>query len=89
MMVRTQISLDPTLQRRAREHASHLGVSLAEYVRQLVVRDLGAPKKQADVSRIFELGSFGGSSVARDKDAMIAEAFEQERARSRRRAPLK
>jgi len=50
-------------------------VSLAEYVRRLVTRDLGGSRPAADPSLVFNLGSSGGSNVARDKDAMIAEAF--------------
>lgn len=75
MMVRTQITLESELQRKARGRASELGVSLAEYVRRLVARDLARPEKKADVSTIFDLGSSGGSNIAANKDAMIAEAF--------------
>jgi hypothetical protein len=54
-----------------------LGVSLAEYFRRLVKRDLVTPAKKADVSCIFDLGqSAAGSHIAKDKDRMIAEAFE-------------
>jgi len=41
MTSRNQITLDPELQRRARKRASDLGISLAEYFRRLVARDLG------------------------------------------------
>jgi hypothetical protein len=76
MMARTQITLDPELQRKARRRASDLGISLAEYLRQLVARDLETrQKKPVDVSVIFDLGSSGGSDIARNKDAMIGEAF--------------
>jgi hypothetical protein len=75
MMARTQITLDPELQKRARKRAGDLGVSLAEYVRRLVSRDLGATQKRGDPRSIFDLGSSGGSDIARNKDSMIAEAF--------------
>lgn len=75
MMVRTQITLESELQRQARKRASELGVSLAEYVRRLVERDLVRPEQKADISCIFDLGSSGGSDIARNKDAMIAEAY--------------
>lgn len=75
MMSRTQISLDSEAHRRARKRADDLGVSLAEYVRRLVDRDLGASRKMSRPSAVFDLGSSGGSNVARNKDAMIAEAF--------------
>jgi hypothetical protein len=75
MMVRTQITLESELQKRARKRASEIGVSFAEYVRQIVERDLARPGKKTDVSRIFNLGTSGGSNIAKDKHAMIAEAF--------------
>lgn len=84
MMARTQISLDPELHRRARERAADLGISLAEYVRGLLVRDLTAPGAPADPSVIFDLGDPGGSHVARYKDEYVGEAFEAEHARERR-----
>jgi hypothetical protein len=84
MMVRTQITLESELQRRARQRAGEIGVSMAEYVRQLVARDLSRPETRADVSRIFDLGSSGGSNIAAHKDSMVAEAFESLRGRVRR-----
>lgn len=75
MMARTQITLDPEIQRRARQRANDLGVSLAEYVRRLVARDLGGAPPSADPARIFDLGSSARSDIANNKDAMIAEAF--------------
>jgi len=84
MMVRTQITLESELQRRARQRAGEIGVSMAEYVRQLVTRDLARPAVRADVSSIFDLGSSGRSNIALEKDTMIAEAFGSRRARARR-----
>ena len=75
MMARTQITLQPEMQRRARRRASDLGMSLAEYVRKLVARDLGGTHTAADPSLVFDLGHSGGSDVARNKHAMIAEAI--------------
>ena len=74
MMSRTQVKLDQDTQRRARRRASDLGVSLAEYFRRLVARDLTGTQKTADVERVFDLGSSGGSDVAREKDAIVGEA---------------
>lgn len=85
MMSRTQITLPPEVQRRARQRASDLGVSLAEYLRRLVARDLGSPQRTADAASVFDLGSSSGSDVARDKDSMIAEAFAAAHQKSRRR----
>jgi len=76
MMARTQITLEPETHRRARRRASDLGVSLAEYLRRLVRKDLGGrEEKQADVSCLFDLGQSSGSNVAKNKDRMIAEAI--------------
>ena len=85
MMSRTQITLDPEIQRRARKRASDLGVSLAEYMRRLVARDLGSKASQQNPSLLFDLGSSGGSNIAKDKDAMIAAAFGATRKSLRRR----
>jgi len=84
MMARTQITLESQTHRRARQRASELGVSLAEYMRRLVARDLGAPQVKADVKQVFDLGRGPGSDVARNKDAMIAEAFSSTLRRPRR-----
>ncbi len=60
---------------KARQRAGALRISLAEYVRQLIARDLGADAGGNDVGAVFDLGGSGGSDVARNKDAMIAEAL--------------
>jgi len=88
MMTRTQIALDTESHRRARERAADLGVSLAEYVRRLVERDLGEPEQSVDPSAFLSLGSSGGSNVARHKDEYIAQAIEDDvlPGRPRRRA---
>lgn len=83
-MVRTQITLETELQRRARERAGQVGISLAEYVRRLVARDLARPETKVNVSSIFDLGASGGSNIAVNKDSMIAEAFGSLRSRARR-----
>jgi hypothetical protein len=76
MVQRTQITLDPRQHRRARERAAELGVSLAEYVRGLVRRDLGEDEPASDVSAIIALGDSGASDVARHKDDYIGEAVD-------------
>jgi hypothetical protein len=86
MMSRTQISLDPELQQRARRRAARLGVSFAEYVRRVVARDLEDRRRPAgDPSLVFALGASRGADVARDKDTMIAEAVAAGRGERRRR----
>jgi hypothetical protein len=72
MMVRTQITLEPETQRRARQRASDLGLPLAEYVRRLVARDLGGLPPAANPETVFDLGASGGSNVAVTKQAMLA-----------------
>jgi hypothetical protein len=76
MMVRTQIKLEAEMQRRARTRANELGVSLGEYFRRLVARDLTRPKAAIKLDRIFDLGNSGGSDIAKDKDSMIAESLD-------------
>ena len=76
MMTRTQILLSTETHRRARVRSSELGVSLSEYIRRLLEKDLEAPTAEADTSVVFDLGaSSGGSNIAADKDRMIGEAF--------------
>ena len=83
MMARTQITLEPETRRQARQRASDLGISLAEYVRQLVTRDLGSGAAKTNPRIAFDLGSSGGSNIAKNKDAMIAAAFGSARKRAR------
>ena len=74
-MSRTQVTLDGEMQRRARRRASELGISLAEYFRRLVSRDLVGPEgTKPDPGRIFDLGNSGGSDIRKHKDEMIATA---------------
>jgi hypothetical protein len=85
MMSRTQITLDREVQKRVTKRASEAGISFAEYMRRLVDRDLAGPEPKANVAMVFNLGSSGGSNVAKNKHAMIAEAFEATRRNSARR----
>jgi hypothetical protein len=79
MTARTQITMEPTLQRRAHERAAELGISFAEYVRRVVTRDLGEGEGSADVSMVFDLVQGGPETdVARNKDRMVGEAVSAE-----------
>ncbi len=83
MMVRTQIALDAEAHRRAKRRAAERGVSLAEYVRQVVDRDLG-PRHKGDISAIvglFDTSATGGSDVGRFKEQYLDEATWQEHLR--------
>ena len=57
-----------------RARAADLGISLAEYIRRLVDRDLSQPPRNADRSLVFDLGSSGRTDIASEKTRMIAEA---------------
>ena len=74
MMVRTQISLDSEIHALTRERAAKLGISLAEYMRRLVDRDLAESPRSIDRSIVFDLGTSGTSDIASEKDRMIGEA---------------
>jgi hypothetical protein len=77
MMVRTQITLKSDSHRRAKRRAAERGISLAEYFRQMLDRDLGEEPK-GDISAIFGIGDSGGSDIANHKDEYIGEAFWQD-----------
>lgn len=83
MMVRTQIALDSEDHRRAKHRAAELNISLAEYVRRAVHRDLGGEeaRPKAHISEIFGLFDSGGSDVAKHKDRYVGEAVEAEHLR--------
>jgi hypothetical protein len=88
MNARTQIAMDPDMQRRAHAKAEELGISFAEYLRRLVAQDLGEPRPKADISIIFDLGASGEpTDIARDKDKMVGEAVWDEYLRKTRRKP--
>ena len=89
MNARTQITMDPELQRRAQAKAAELGISFAEYVRRLVAGDLGEPKRsKPDISTLFDLGASGEpTDIARNKDKMIGQAVWQEYLRDTGRLP--
>lgn len=74
MMIRTQISLSSELHTRIRARAAALNISLAEYIRQLVNRDLAESPRRVDRSIVFDLGSSEGTDIASEKARMIGEA---------------
>jgi len=93
MPVRTQITIDRDLLRRARAKADSLGISFSEYVRRLVAADLGirerrTDSKKHDISVVFDLCTSGPpTNIARDKDKMIGEAAWQNYLRKVGRKP--
>jgi predicted DNA-binding protein len=79
MNARTQITMDPEMQRRAHAKAAELGISFAEYVRRVIAQDLGEAKPKADISVIFDLVTDGEpTDIARDKDKLIGDAVWEE-----------
>jgi hypothetical protein len=88
MNARVQITIDPEMRRRAREKATELGISFAEYVRRALADSLGKPRPKADISSIFDLGaSAEPTDIARDKDKLIGEAVWDDYLRSVGRKP--
>jgi hypothetical protein len=88
MNARTQITMDPEMQRQAQAKAAELGISFAEYVRRLVAEDIGESKPKADISIMFDLIDEGPpTNIARDKNKMIGEAVWQNYLRKTGRKP--
>ena|SRR5438477_425956 len=79
MNARTQITLNPEVQRRAQAKAAELGISFAEYIRRLVTSDLETPQQKSDISIFFNVIDEGPpTDIARDKDKMVGEAVWKE-----------
>jgi len=64
--MRTQIALEPAQHARVKEKAASLGITMAEYIRRLVDRDLDEAAPQASPSAIIGIGRSGGSDIARE-----------------------
>jgi hypothetical protein len=88
MVARTQIYLPEPEHRRARIRAAEQGISLSEYIRRLIKRDLETtePAARTTIDEIFGLAAAGEpTDVGRDKDRLLGEAIEAvEAARSGR-----
>lgn len=81
-----QVTFEPEEHRRAKRRAAELGISLAEFVRRSVDSALEEPaRSRPDISAIFAIGNSGGSNVAKDKDAYLAEAIEADYLKTKRR----
>jgi hypothetical protein len=68
MPSRSQITLDAEVDRRAKERATTLGVSFAEYMRRLIKDDLGEDRSEPSISSLFGAGASGRSNIAEHKD---------------------
>lgn len=77
-MVRTQIALPSEEHRKAKAKAAELDISLAEYIRGLVARDLDSERPRGDITRIFGLGHSGRSDISSRKHEYVGEAVEAE-----------
>ena len=78
------------MQAMAHARASELGISFAEYVRRLLLRDLTekAPRRKVDISILFDLVDEGPeTNIARDKDKMVGEAVWKERVANTAKKP--
>ena len=73
--MRTQIALEPEQHALVKRKAADLGISMAEYIRRLVERDLRQAGPRADISDIFGLGDSGGSDIAVDRKRATAESI--------------
>jgi hypothetical protein len=73
--MRTQIALEPSQHARVREKAASLGITMAEYIRRLVDRDLDEATPQASPASIIGLGRSGGSDIARDRAQATQDAI--------------
>lgn len=62
----------------AKIRAAREGISLSEYIRRLVARDLDTSSRADDPSVIFGLFDSGGSRIAEGKQAMISEAIDKQ-----------
>ena len=62
----------------AKRRAAGEGISLSEYIRRLVARDIERDAPAGDPSAIFGVFDSGGSRIADSKQAMISEAIDKQ-----------
>ena len=64
----------------AKQKAATLQISMAEYIRRLVARDLGSGVAHSDPAAVIGIGQSGGSDIAaegKSAAAAIAEVLER------------
>ena len=76
--MRTMILLPDHHHAEAKRKAARDGISLSEYIRRLVARDLEPGAPGGDPSVIFGLFDSGGSRIADGKQSMISEAIDDQ-----------
>ena len=84
MNIRMQVTIPEQDHARATARAGALGISFAEYLRRLVLKDLEdlPDRPQPDVRGLFGIGDSGGGDVGRHKDAYLGEALAAAKARA-------
>ena len=76
--MKTMIVLPDRDRAAAKRKAARDGISLSEYIRRLVARDLEPEEPASDPSAIFGLFDSGGSRIADGKQAMISKAIDHQ-----------
>ncbi len=79
--MRTQIAVEAEQHALLKRRAAELGISMAEYIRRLIDRDLSDCTASGDISAIFGMGDSGGSNIAVDRKHATAEAIAARAAR--------
>ena len=76
--MRTMIVLPDHHHAEAKHKAARQGISLSEYIRRLVARDLDQVARRVDPRSVFGLFDSGGSKIADGKQAMISESIDKQ-----------
>lgn len=77
--MRTQIALSPDQHARVKQKAAEKGITMAEYIRRLVDRDLVGVAPQSAPASIIGLGRSGGSDIASEGMQAITDSIEAHR----------
>lgn len=83
--MRIQITLEPEQHARAKQAAATSGISMAEYIRRLVERDLASSDAHDDPSATIGIGRSGDGQIAaegKSDAATIADLLERARGRT-------
>ncbi len=76
--MRTMIVLTDNQHALAKRKATHQGISLSEYIRRLIDRDLEEAAPAQSITALFGLFDDGGSNIAAGKQAMISDAINKQ-----------
>ncbi len=75
--MRTMIILNDNQHALAKRKAAQQGISLSEYIRRLVDRDLEEDASAQSITALFGLFDDGGSNIRKNKHQMIGEAIDK------------